>query len=82
MANSLNVALTEELKRFIKEQSGDNSLFSTPSEYIRDLVRKDKEQKESENIRKAILSGYRDVMEGRVIKHDDSLKSILLKRRK
>jgi len=42
MSNSLNLALTDELKKFIQSQSGEGILFSTPSEYVRDLIHHEK----------------------------------------
>jgi antitoxin ParD1/3/4 len=41
---SLNISLPDALKRYIEGQvaSGD---WSTPSEYIRDLIRRDKERR-------------------------------------
>lgn len=73
MANSLNLNLTNDLKKFISEQSGDDSLYSTPSEYVRDLIRKDKERKEAAELRKGILEGYSDVIAGRTRKFSGDL---------
>jgi antitoxin ParD1/3/4 len=43
---SLNISLPEPLKAYVEEQvaSGD---FGTPSEFIRNLIRQDKEQRRS-----------------------------------
>lgn len=41
MANSINLSLTKELRRFIDERASDEDIYSTPSEYIRDLIRQD-----------------------------------------
>ena len=41
MASSLNVSLTDELRRFVDSRASDDDLYSTPSEYIRDLIRRD-----------------------------------------
>ncbi|MEQ1705540.1 MAG: hypothetical protein ABL867_06150 [Rickettsiales bacterium] len=43
MSSSLNVQLTNELRRYIDMRASDNDVYSTPSEYIRDLVRRDME---------------------------------------
>jgi antitoxin ParD1/3/4 len=43
MTSSLNVQLTNELRRYIDMRSSDNDVYATPSEYIRDLVRRDME---------------------------------------
>ncbi len=41
MASSLNLSLTDELRRYVDLRSSDEDLYSTPSEYIRDLIRRD-----------------------------------------
>ncbi|MBO6661231.1 hypothetical protein [Roseivirga sp.] len=68
MANfkSINVPLTDEMKRFVSEQAGDGTMYSTPSEYVRDLIRHDQERKEAEALRESILEGYKDIAEGKV----------------
>lgn len=42
---SLNIPLTEKLKEFINSQAGDDTMYSTASEYVRDLIRHDYEKK-------------------------------------
>jgi antitoxin ParD1/3/4 len=41
MASSLNLSLTDELRRFVNSRASDEDLYATPSEYIRDLIRRD-----------------------------------------
>jgi antitoxin ParD1/3/4 len=41
MSSSLNVHLTDELRRYVDERASDNDVYATPSEYIRDLIRQD-----------------------------------------
>jgi antitoxin ParD1/3/4 len=41
MSSSLNVSLTNELRRYVDSRASDSDVFSTPSEYIRDLIRRD-----------------------------------------
>ncbi|MEM9276669.1 MAG: hypothetical protein AAGA80_27575 [Cyanobacteria bacterium P01_F01_bin.143] len=43
MSSSLNVQLTDELRRYIDMRASDDDVYATPSEYIRDLVRRDME---------------------------------------
>lgn len=43
VASSLNVSLTDELRRFVDARASDQDVYSTPSEYIRDLIRRDME---------------------------------------
>ena len=44
-AKSINIPLTDELKDFVTSQAGDGTMYSTPSEYIRDLIRHDRQNK-------------------------------------
>lgn len=41
MPSSLNVSLTDELRRYVDSRASDADLYATPSEYIRDLIRRD-----------------------------------------
>ncbi len=43
MTSTLNIQLTDELRRYIDMRASDDDVYSTPSEYIRDLVRRDME---------------------------------------
>jgi antitoxin ParD1/3/4 len=43
MASTLNIQLTDELRRYVDMRASDNDVYVTPSEYIRDLVRRDME---------------------------------------
>lgn len=47
MSSSLNLLLTEELRNYVNSRTGDSSLFATPSEYLRDLIRHDMESQET-----------------------------------
>lgn len=62
MASSLNLSLTDELREFINSRTGDADVYSTPSEYLRDLIRRDME---SQEVVRHILSGLDDVKHGR-----------------
>ena len=44
MSNSLNIQLTSELRRYVDERASDHDVYATPSEFIRDLIRKDRAQ--------------------------------------
>lgn len=39
MSSSLNVQLTDGLRRYVDERASDKDVYATPGEYIRDLVR-------------------------------------------
>ena len=43
---SLNISLPEQLKAFVETQVAEGD-YGTPSEYMRDLIRRDKEQQQS-----------------------------------
>lgn len=69
MPGSLNLSLTDELRRYVDSRASDGDLYATPSEYIRDLIRHDmqdwavvgdvlkglKEAREGEFAKKSIL---------------------------
>ncbi len=67
MARSINLSLTDDLRAFLDENSGDGTLFSTPSEFVRALIRERKERQEAAELRQAVLEGYDDVLRGRVL---------------
>ena len=82
MANSLNLSLTDELRAFIDQNCGDGTLYATPSEFVRDILRKQKLQQEAAVVRDGILEGYQDAIEGRTVPFKGDLTSILKKARK
>ena len=47
MAEGVNVRFAGELQRFIQARTGESGLYSSASEYIRDLVRRDYEREEN-----------------------------------
>lgn len=51
----MNVSLPEELKRFAEEQTKHG--YSTPSEYIRELIREDQKRKAKERLQTLLLEG-------------------------
>ena len=65
MASSINLSLTDELRAFINDNSGDGTLYSTPSEFLRDILREKKERLEASELRDAILEGFQDAASGR-----------------
>ncbi len=62
MASSLNLSLTDELRDYINSRTGDSSVYATPSEYLRDLIRHDME---SQSVVGHILGGLDDIKHGR-----------------
>jgi antitoxin ParD1/3/4 len=41
LASSLNIQLTDELRKYVEERASDKDVYATPSEYIRNLIRQD-----------------------------------------
>jgi antitoxin ParD1/3/4 len=80
MASTLNLSLTDELREFIDENSGEGTLFATPSEFVRALLREKKERLEAARIRDAILEGYQDLVSGRTLEYQGNLRALLKKR--
>ena len=62
MASSMNLSLTDELRDFVNSRTGDGGLYATPSEYLRDLIRRDME---SQATVAHIMSGVDDLTHGR-----------------
>lgn len=79
MSSTLNLSLTDELRAFIDRSSGDGTLYATPSEFVRDLLREKMERLEAARIREAILEGYEDAIAGRTVTYRGNLREILKK---
>ena len=79
MARTLNLSLTDELRSFIEENCGDGTLYATPSEFVRDLLRQKKLQNEAAKVRDAILAGYQDAIEGRTVPFEGNLRGLFKK---
>ncbi len=52
---SMNVSLPEELKEYVEAQS--RSGYSTPSEYVRELIRQDQKRRAQEKLNTLLLEG-------------------------
>jgi antitoxin ParD1/3/4 len=79
MSTTLNLSLTDELRAFIDQNSGKGTLYATPSEFVRDVLREKKERLEAAEIRDAILEGYQDAMKGRTVEYRGNLRHLLNK---
>ncbi len=62
MASSMNLSLTDELRDFVNSRTGDTGLYATPSEYLRDLIRRDME---SQSTVVHVMRGLDDLTHGR-----------------
>lgn len=79
MASTLNLSLTDELRSFIDEHCGDGTLYATPSEFVRDVLREKKARLEATRIRNSILEGYQDALTGRTVEYKGNLRQLLKK---
>jgi len=61
MSSSLNISLTDELRKFVNMRACDDDVYATPSEYIRDLIRQDMENR---RIVSHVMHGLDDVKNG------------------
>jgi antitoxin ParD1/3/4 len=50
------------LRDFVDSRTGDSGLYATPSEYLRDLIRKDME---SQGVVAHVMTGLDDMVDGR-----------------
>lgn len=62
VSSSLNVQLTDALRKYVDERASDKDVYATPSEYIRDLIRQDMQD---HGVATNILEGLDDVRKGR-----------------
>jgi antitoxin ParD1/3/4 len=72
MGSSLHVSLPDEMRAFVDLRSNDGKDYSTPSEYIRALIRKDMEtEAERLFVFKEILKFVEDIRSGSLISSDE-----------
>jgi antitoxin ParD1/3/4 len=81
MSSTLNLSLTDELRAFVDGQSGDGTMYATPSEFVRDLIRKHKQQMEAERLRAGVIEGFQDAASGRVHPFKGSVRELIKKKR-
>ena len=62
MSSSLNISLTDELRSYVNSRASDADVYATPSEYIRDLIRQDMENR---HIVTHVMHGLDDARQGR-----------------
>lgn len=53
---TLNISLPDEMRKFVDEQASGGS-FSTPSEYVRHLIREDQRRLAREKLEALLLEG-------------------------
>lgn len=81
MSRSLNLSLTDELREFVDQHSGDGTLYATPSEFARDLLRQRKLQLEAQKLREGVLEGFQDAIDCRLHEFKGNLADIIKKAR-
>ena len=79
MSSTLNLSLTDELRAFVDRNCGDGTLYATPSEFVRDVLREKKERLEAAQVRDAILEGYQDAIQGKTVPYRGNLRQLLRK---
>ena len=77
MSSALNLSLTDELRAFVDRNCGDGTLYATPSEFVRDVLREKKAHIEAIAARDAILDGYQDAIAGRSVEYQGSIRDLL-----
>lgn len=73
--NRINARLSGALSEFVAVMVGESGLYETPSEYIRDLIRRDMERREGQFAQDAILAGYRDLAADRIFESSGDFKA-------
>lgn len=81
MGAALRLSLTDELRAFLAQNSGDDTLYVTPSEFVRQVLREKKERLEAAQARDAILAGYQDALSGRAVRYRGRLRTLLARPR-
>ena len=81
MSRSINLSLTDELRAFIDDRSGEGTTYATPSEFVRAVLREKKEREAADALREGVLAGYQDILSGRAVEYTDDLKSMLASRK-
>jgi antitoxin ParD1/3/4 len=75
--STIDLSLTDELRAFVDGNCGDGTLYSTPSEFLRDLLREKKNRMDAAVVREAVLEGYQDLIEDRVVEFTGDLRQAM-----
>ncbi len=67
MSASLHVSLPDEMRRFVDARANGTATYATPSEYVRDLIRRDMERLDVEL---SILQGLDEANRGAFVADD------------
>lgn len=77
MKRTLNLSLTDELRAFIDSNCGNGTLYATPSEFVRDVLREKKAKLDAAVALEGIAQGYQDLLAGRTVKYTGDLSQML-----
>lgn len=66
MSDRINARLPKPLADHVSRMVGQDSIYETPSEYIRSLIRKDMESEYAE-VYSSIIEGFRDIKAERYV---------------
>ena len=75
MSERINARLSQPLADFVAQMVGEHGLYETPSEYVRDLIRRDMERRAGQRMEDAVLTGYRDLAAGRMFASSGDFKA-------
>ncbi|MCL2831293.1 MAG: CopG family transcriptional regulator [Betaproteobacteria bacterium] len=75
MSERINARLSRPLAEFVGRMVGETGLYETPSEYVRDLIRRDMERRENQLVQELILEGYRDLAAGHLFESSGDFKA-------
>ncbi len=68
MTSSLHVSLPDEMREFVDYRTNNEKRFSTPSEYVRALIRDDMEKElEERYVHQELLKSMADIEAGRLM---------------
>ena len=68
MTSSLHVSLPDEMRQFVDQRTNGKKRYTTPSEYVRALIREDMENDaEARYVYKELLKSAADIEAGRLI---------------
>lgn len=70
----VNARLPESLARHVSRMVDIEGFYETPSEYIRDLIRRDMEKYELQYVHQSIREGYQDIANHRYFKSSGNFK--------
>jgi antitoxin ParD1/3/4 len=72
MPSSLHVSLPDEMRAYVDLRTNGENTYSTPSEYVRDLIRRDMEQESQRRyVFSELLKSADDIKHGRLISSDE-----------